>query len=253
MNPILLVIILPVVLGSFLSRPDLDFINLSPYPNLYRRDFTEFTCWLACTERATPLCFYYGFKDVGSAPRPNDFTIDPIVPRTCQQLTTRTYNSVQNGWDRGHMVAANHMDHSTAIIKESFHFTNMMPQTAIMNRQAYQLAEEIFECHRDIDNLKTIVGFIMGTNTTNDYFVTSHGVRTPDWFFRIIEKEKTGDVIAWIFPNDNTATKANIDKYLVRIRDIENRSGFIFNGFTQAQKEKLLTVSWSVPENCDKS
>jgi endonuclease G len=97
------------------------------------------------------------------------------------------------------MVAANHMDNNDVYIKESMYMTNIMPQTAILNQQAYLEAEEIFECFRDIVNLNTIVGIIMGNNATNDYFVASHGVRSPDWYWRIIEKEIDGDVIAWIF------------------------------------------------------
>ena len=100
------------------------------------------------------------------------------------------------------MVAANHMDQNNVTIRESMYITNMMPQTAVLNQQAYLVAEEIFECWRDIVNLNTIVGIIMGNNATNDYFVNSHGTRTPDFYWRIIEKEIDRDVIAWIFVSD---------------------------------------------------
>lgn len=96
------------------------------------------------------------------------------------------------------MVSANHMDQSDISIKESMHMTNIMPQTATLNQQAYLAVEDIFECQRDVTNLNSIVGIIMGTNTTNDIFLTTHGVRTPDHYWRIIEKED-GDVISWIF------------------------------------------------------
>lgn len=82
--------------------------------------------------------------------------------------------------------------------------TNIMPQAAIMNQQAYLAAEEIYDCWRNIVNLKSIVGIIMGNNATNDYFVLSHGVKTPDFYWRILKKEfdvdKDGDtIIAWRF------------------------------------------------------
>lgn len=54
-------------------------------------------------------------------------------------------------------------------------------------------------------------------------------------------------------PNDNTATKDKLDSFLVRISEIETRSGFIFPQFTQTQKSKLATTSWPLPLNCDKS
>lgn len=100
------------------------------------------------------------------------------------------------------MVAANHMDQSDTAIKESMHMTNIMPQTSVLNQQAWLAAEDIFECYRDIINLNTIVGIIMGTNKTNDIFVGSHGVRTPDFYWRIIEKQD-GDVISWIMVRIN--------------------------------------------------
>ena len=79
-----------------------------------------------------------------------------------------------------------------------------MPQTAILNQQAYLRAEEIHECWRDIVNLKSVVGIVMGNNPNNNYFVNSHGVQTPDYYWRIIKREhdinKDGDtIIAWLF------------------------------------------------------
>lgn len=96
---------------------------------------------------------------------------------------------------RGHMVAANHMDMDSTTIAESMYMTNIMPQTTVLNRQAWLHAEEIFDCYSDIINLKTIVGIIMGNS--NDLFLKSHGVRTPEFFWRVIVKDD-GDVIAWI-------------------------------------------------------
>lgn len=178
-------------------------------------------------------------------------------------------------------MSANHMDQSDETIKESMQMTNIMPQTSILNQQAWLRAEDIFECYRDLTDLNTIVGIIMGNDTSNDIFVKSHGVRTPDFYWRIIEK-KNGEVIAWIMviviqshcdfkfflgekklmfvclfcslkPNDNTARKTNLDRYLVKISEIERRTGFTFTGFSWSQKIKLPKVSWSIPKNCKKS
>lgn len=95
------------------------------------------------------------------------------------------------------MVSANHMDASNVTIKESMYISNIMPQASILNKQAWLAAEDIFECYRDKDNLMTIVGIIMGNNTENDIFVKSHGLKTPDFYWRIIQKQN-GEVISWI-------------------------------------------------------
>lgn len=92
--------VLPLlIVANFTPNYQLSFFNFSPFPELYRRNFTVFTCWLSCKDRATVMCHYMGFEDQGNADRPSSFTYDPIVPRTCQQNSTATYNSVQNGWD----------------------------------------------------------------------------------------------------------------------------------------------------------
>jgi endonuclease G len=95
------------------------------------------------------------------------------------------------------MVAANHMDYYDTTIVESMYMTNIMPQTSSLNKHAWLHAEEIFECYRDLENLMTIVGIIMGNTGGGDLFMKSHGVRTPAFYWRIIQKE-SGDVIAWI-------------------------------------------------------
>lgn len=87
-------------LARFTPDYNLEFFNFSPFPDLYRRNYTVFTCWLSCKDRATVMCHYMGFPDEGNAARPSSFTYDPVVPRTCQQTSTGTYNSVYNGWDR---------------------------------------------------------------------------------------------------------------------------------------------------------
>lgn len=94
-------IALPLLIASnFTPDYELEFFNFSPFPDLYRRDYIAFTCWLSCKDRATVMCYYMGFEDVGDANRPSNFLYDPGVTRTCQQNSTGTYNSVQNGWDR---------------------------------------------------------------------------------------------------------------------------------------------------------
>ncbi|MGZ8189397.1 MAG: DNA/RNA non-specific endonuclease [Methylosarcina sp.] len=47
--------------------------------------------------------------DTGSAKRYNQFFLDPDVPSECQQTTAKGY---VNGYDRGHLVPANHLDQS---------------------------------------------------------------------------------------------------------------------------------------------
>ena len=56
------------------------------------------------------------------------------------------------------------------------------------DRGAWLLAEEITECYRDIDELLIIGGVIWGDNPDDDIYVDSHGVKTPDAFWKVIIK-----------------------------------------------------------------
>jgi hypothetical protein len=92
----LFIFLLPIwANANFDESYQLEFINFqSSHPNLYKRVYLGFTCWLDCSKRATVLCFYIGLKDVGNAARPSNFQLDPLVDRGCQQLTTNSYQSV---------------------------------------------------------------------------------------------------------------------------------------------------------------
>lgn len=93
-------IALPLMIGSnFTPDYQLEFFNFSIFPELYRRDYTAFTCWLSCKDRLTVMCHYMGFPDEENHPRNQSFAKDPLVPATCQQTSTATYNSIQDGWD----------------------------------------------------------------------------------------------------------------------------------------------------------
>lgn len=102
--------------------------------------------------------------------------------------------------------------------------TNILPQAANMNRGAWLLTEEIVECYRDIDELLVIGVVIWGDNPADDYFVKSHGVKTPDAFWKLIIRGK-GRVIVWIVPNTQDATKKRLDQYLVSVEELEQRTG----------------------------
>jgi endonuclease G len=57
---------------------------------------------------------------------------------------------------------------------------------------------------------------IWGNNPADDYFVQSHGVKTPDAFWKVIIRGAGYDerVIAWIVPNSQEATRKHLDQYL---------------------------------------
>jgi len=218
--------------------------------NILELGYEGFTVWLDCEKRGAVKFRYNAQHDAGSEARSKSFKLDPNVPADCQQTSTKGYG---HSYDRGHLVAANHLDHSEVAIRQSNYMTNILPQVSNMNRGAWLLTEEIVECYRDIDELLVIGGVIWGNNPAFDYFVQSHGVQTPVAFWKVIIRGTGQDerAIAWIVPNSPEATKRNLDRYLVSVDELERVTGEKIPVADYAKYDKPRH-SWMIPRNCDK-
>lgn len=218
--------------------------------NLLQLDYEGFTVWLDCARRGAVKFRYNAQHDTGSAKRYNEFFLDPKVPAECQQTNAKAYG---HNYDRGHLVPANHLDHSETAIRQTNTMTNILPQAANMNKGAWLLTEEIIECYRDIDELLVIGGVIWGNNPADDYFVKTHGVQTPDAFWKVIIRGSGQNerAIAWIVPNSLEATKKNLDRYLVSVEELERVTGEKISVADYAKHDKP-EVSWLIPRGCNK-
>ena len=218
--------------------------------DILKLDYPGFTVWIDCTQRGPVKFQYVAQHDTGNAKRYDKFFLDQNVPAECQQKTANAYG---NGYDRGHQVPANHLDSSVAAIKATNTMTNILPQAANMNRGAWLLTEEIIECYRDIDELLVIGGVVWGNNSADDYFVQSHGVKTPDAFWKVVIRGTGADerAIAWIVPNTQDATRKNLDRYLVTVDEIERITGEKIPVAAYAKHDKP-SASWLIPHGCNK-
>lgn len=90
-------------------------------------------------------------------------------------------------------------------------------------------------------------------NPADDYFVASHGVQTPDAFWKVIIRGTGQDerVIAWIVPNSQEATKRNLDQYLVSVEQLEKVIGEKLPVADYAKHDKP-SQSWMIPRGCNK-
>ena len=218
--------------------------------NILKLDYSGFTVWLDCSKRAPIKFQYVAQRDTGSFKRYDKFSLDPKVPKDCQQYSSKAYGMK---YDRGHQVPANHMDNSEDSIRQTNYMTNILPQASNMNRGAWYQTEKITECYRDIAELLVIGGVIWGNNSTDDYFLQSHGVRTPDAFWKVIVRGIGSDerVIAWIVPNSQEATGKRLDQYLVSVDEIEKVTGEVIPVADYAKHEKPSS-SWHIPIGCNK-
>ena len=156
-------------------------------------------------------------------------------------------------YDRGHLVPANHLDTSDEAIKATNTMTNILPQAANMNRGAWLQSEEIIECYRDIDELLVIGGVIWGNNPADDYFINSHGVKTPDAFWKVVIRGTGQDerAIDWIVANSQDATYDRLDHYLVTVDELEHITGEKIPVADYAKHDKP-NQSWVIPVGCNK-
>lgn len=133
--------------------------------------------------------------------------------------------------------------------------SNLVPQVASFNQGIWVRAEEVAECYRDIACVP-VYGSVIYSDTTNDYFLTSYGIRTPDFFWKtIITANPSGGslAISWLIPN--SATLGSLDSYIVSINELEDTFGASTIGITAPANVKTMlpATTWPQPSGCDLS
>jgi endonuclease G, mitochondrial len=159
-------------------------------------------------------------QEDGQAKRPRGFYYDPNYPQSCQQLSTKSYG---DGYDRGHLVTSSHMDMTTVDRRESHYMNNVLPQAKKFNQGIWQDTELITSCIRLLRPI-TVYGGVIFNDPQNDFFLKSHGVKTPDFWWKVLVTRNDRDeeeVISWFFPN--IANVGSLDQYLLSVKEIESR------------------------------
>lgn len=195
--------------------------------------------------------------DTGSAARPSSFYLDPDLPSGCGgQTITSSYASVVSGWDRGHLVTSNHMDYNATYIKRANYMSNIVPQVASFNQGIWVAAENVAECYRDLATVY-VYGGVVYNDTSNDYFLSSHGIRTPDYFWKTIVTTDTATgqtkAISWYIPNQ--AGLGSLNSYIKSISELESLIGTSAVGISvpASVKAQKPTSTWATPSGCDLS
>jgi len=76
------------------------------------------------------------------------------------------------------------------------------------------------ERYRDLTPVQ-VVGGVVYSDSANDYFLISHGIPTPEYFWKVILS--ADKAIAWYIPN--RSDPASLDSYLVSITEVEAKLG----------------------------
>ena len=232
--------------------PTQSYSGAKPSNKEITKNFTElrynnFTLWYSCERKGTMFFSFETIPDAGDAKKPGSFHYDDDLSIECQQTSLGTYKP-GNLWHRGHLVAANLWDHSDEAILETNVITNVIPQTRTSNIGAWRRTEAITDCKRDETTVSVFGGVIWGTDQTNDHFIGSHGIETPDKLFKILITSND-EVIAWVIPNNKEAYWRNLDQYIHSIAEIESELGFSF-GYNEKYRHIKPKKSWPAPKKC---
>jgi endonuclease G len=204
-----------------------------------------------CAERAADRFYYELSYDTGSASRPSGFYTDPNYSKQCQQFSTSAYGS---GYDRGHLVASNHMDMNSQTIRESHYMTNIVPQASRFNQGIWVETERITDCYRDLAPI-SVYGGVVYYDPSNDYFVKSHGIKTPDYFWKVlVTTDSSGQEksIAWFIPNISNTLE--LDNYILSVENIEYLLNDDLGPIPIAESLKFEAgdpSQWEIPESCN--
>jgi endonuclease G len=195
--------------------------------------YKGFVLELACEKGKSGYATRYNYtmyEDTHNYARRKSFHLDNDLETACQQTSTKTYKHpecIPSGnrrksqfcYDRGHIVMADHMDSDPVTMYESNTMTNIVPQASGFNQAggAWRFTEDLIECTRDMASIdkQVIFGGMIYDDSSNDYFLESHGIPTPDLYWKVVTRyfksapswkysaslAATPEVIAWIFPN----------------------------------------------------
>lgn len=149
--------------------------------------------------------------------RTDNFEPDPKLPQhtNLQQF----YNN--SGYDRGHVFPAADGGCDIVKMKESFYFSNMIPQTPQLNRGDWKMVEELtrLEVSQD-DSVYIWAGGIGEVKKIGKMSI-------PKQCWKVIYVKKTNEWFAFLFNNDKTKANGILDNK-VTVNLIEQKTGFKF-------------------------
>ncbi|MFT2112640.1 DNA/RNA non-specific endonuclease [Marinomonas sp. 2405UD68-3] len=232
-----------VVVASIASSFAFSQSNTIP-KNLSQYDFENYSVLLTCSDRA------------------------PNISNECQPKRLGTYKGKhgpeQVSFDRSHLIDANTFDFSATAIKQSNYMVNIAPQISYLNRDyAWKEIEERLDCYRTPEyisqdkSILVMAGVIWGNNESDDYFIDSHGVKTPDAFFKIVSFNggpQGNKVYAWKIPNVSGSQSDNPDDFLVSVQSLVIDSGvFEIRDLVPVVDYTVSETSMPRPSVCDLS
>ena len=178
-------------------------------------------------ERKTPLWvieFLTADKAQGKLPIDSKYQPDPDLKKGLRAERDDYQNS---GYKMRQMAHAAHMRWDKQAMEQSFYLSNIIPQSDRGRNQGIWKNFEERLLHLAIDRgaLYVFTGPIYEEGVMKT--IGSNKVAIPTHIFKIIYDPYKVEAIALIMPNEELQ-EANINHYIVTIRDIERKTGLNF-------------------------
>lgn len=146
--------------------------------------------------------------------RTDDFKADP----SCKDVTDLDENYKGSGYDRGHVFPAQYGACDIVIMKESFYFSNVFPQTPQLNRGDWKTVEELTKMEaRQFDSVYVWAGSLGGNKKIGS-------VSVPELCWKVIYIKKTKEYFAFLHKNDFSKPDG-INNNKVDLKTIERITG----------------------------
>lgn len=182
---------------------------------------------------------------MGNGERTNRWDYDKLVPKDQQQSLDRGFRVEMNGqlttryysdpvYDRGHQLpSADRLNNSANI--STFFFTNMTPQEGSFNSDIWaDLEVRVRNYASSSDTLYVVTGCVVDENPSYVKDVVGHSIPVPSAYYKALLRympgSTYGDYMACAFylPHDSSIAKGDYRKYIISVKDLEEKIGFEF-------------------------
>ncbi|MCX6147127.1 MAG: DNA/RNA non-specific endonuclease [Candidatus Kapabacteria bacterium] len=180
-----------------------------------------------------------------------NFLTDTSLPTKVYRVKHSDYTN--SGYDRGHMVRSEERTLSDEQNKATFFLTNILPQTAELNRQTWLSLEYYCEdlCKKQNKELFVIAGGLSYNSKINNL------IGIPDTCYKIIVVLDSGQglkdikfdtqIIAVKMPNNVDVKNHNWTEYICTVDDIEASTGYDYLNLIPKQIQDLMERITFVP------
>ena len=155
----------------------------------------------------------------GRVRRTNDFRVDTKV--STGSASNKDYK--YSGYDRGHLAPAGDMKISNLAMNESFLYSNISPQSPLLNRDKWKSLETLVREWASEEKIHVVTGGILVSGLQE---IGNNGVDVPKYFYKIIYSPNKDKMIAFILPNEKC--KMDLKEYVVTVDKVEELTNIDF-------------------------